>query len=246
MEDKSSIEVSSLSAIDHVLRYRPRKIKKLQFFVSRDKLSDRQHGLAKLAESNGIIVEYAGKGKVDRQAESVRAILHPYDYTEFKPFLSRLEEKERGIVLVLDHIQDPQNLGALARTAEALGVLGIFLPRDRGVLVTGGAYNASVGAVETIPIVDIHNVADGLRRLKEVGFWIVGSSLGENSKPLEETPSFEKVAIVLGTEWEGMSQLVEKTCDWVAHIPLKGKIQSLNVSAAGAILMHHFAKSNPK
>lgn len=104
--------------------------------------------------------------------------------------------------------------------------------------MSSGVYHASVGAVETIPVIQIVNLADALRKLKENGFWIVGTSLGEKTQTLQQLPPLEKVVLVLGTEFEGISPLVAKTCDFLVQIPLKGKVQSLNVSATGAILMH--------
>jgi 23S rRNA (guanosine2251-2'-O)-methyltransferase len=98
--------------------------------------------------------------------------------------------------LALDHLQDPQNFGALCRTAEGLGVDGILLPKDRSVTVTAGVYHASVGAVETIPIIQVVNLNEALRQLKEAEFWIVGTALSEQSHDLDDTPDFDKKASV--------------------------------------------------
>jgi 23S rRNA (guanosine2251-2'-O)-methyltransferase len=147
-------------------------------------------------------------------------------------------------VLALDHLQDPQNFGALCRSAEAFGASAILLPKDRGVQVTPGVYHASVGAVETVPIVLVANLGEALRRLKETGYWVVGSAIGGGAKPPWETPDFAKTILVLGAELEGMSQLIEKTCDWKVEIPMAGDIQSLNVSAAGAVLLYELTRPN--
>jgi 23S rRNA (guanosine2251-2'-O)-methyltransferase len=152
--------------------------------------------------------------------------------------IQKAAAQSRALVLALDHLQDPQNFGALCRSAEALGALGVLIPKDRGVGVTAGVYHASVGAVETIPIVQVTNLSAALRELKEAGFWIVGTSLNKDAMELSKIPSFEKIVLVLGAELEGMSASIEKSCDCVTYVPLIGKVQSLNVSAAGAILLH--------
>jgi 23S rRNA (guanosine2251-2'-O)-methyltransferase len=108
--------------------------------------------------------------------------------------------------------------------------------------VSAGVYHASVGAVETLPIVQVTNVGEGIRRLKDAGFWAVAASLGEGSTVPWEVPDFEKVVLVLGAELEGISPAVEKLCDWKVRIPILGKIESLNVSAAGAVLMYEWAR----
>jgi len=194
-----------------------------------------------LAKSFGIPTDRSWRG--GGPGELGKAILHPFKYTDFSEFLESLETEKRALVVALDHLQDPQNFGALARTAEALGAKGILIPKDRGATVTGGVYNASVGAVETLPVVAVVNLGEALRKLKNAGFWIVGADHGEEAKPLSETPDFDKVALVLGSEWEGLSQTLLKTCDWLAQIPIRGKVESLNVSAAGAIIMYHLLGS---
>ncbi len=181
----------------------------------------------------------AGKESV----EPVRALIEPFDYTEFDVIREKVRKSPRITLLALDHLQDPQNFGALCRTAEGLGLGAVLIPKDRGATVSAGVYHASVGAVETIPIVMVASLAEALRKLKEDGVWVVGSTLGGETHAPGKTPSFEKVVIVLGAEGEGMSPSLQKLCDWNIEIPLGGKIQSLNVSVAGGILMYHFTQN---
>jgi 23S rRNA (guanosine2251-2'-O)-methyltransferase len=232
--------VSSLSAISHLLNYRPHSIKRLVVFIPKEKASSRVREVLSLAEDHGIAIDYqpTPKNKNPETFEPVSAQVAPFQYTEWKPFLEKLSQQTHSAVLVLDHLQGPQNLGALCRTAEGLGWDAVILPKDRSVTVSAGVYHASVGAVETVPMIQVTNLAESLRKLKDAGFWIVGTSLGEKTQTLDQLPKLEKVALVLGTEWEGISSLVKKTCDFLVQIPLPGKVQSLNVSATGAILMH--------
>jgi 23S rRNA (guanosine2251-2'-O)-methyltransferase len=232
--------ISSLSAISHILNHRPASIKRLIVFTSLEKASPRVQQIVSLAQDNAIVVDFQPRPKIKTQEtfEPVTAQLNPFQFTELKPFLETIASKSKSAILALDHLQDPQNFGALARSAEGLGWDGIILPKDRSVTVTPGVYSASVGAIETLPIVQIANLADSLRKLKEAGFWVVGTSLGDKTQTLEQLPPIEKVVLVLGTELEGISPLIAKTCDFLVQIPLIGKVQSLNVSATGAILMH--------
>lgn len=234
------IEISSLSAIDHVLKHAPKRLRAISSNVPYEKLSRRAQEIFHLAKEKGIRTSLTPAKTKERASDLLSATLDPFSYQELKSLFERERGKPRSLVVVLDHLQDSQNFGAIARVAEGLGAAAIVIPKDRSVSVNAGVYHSSVGAVETVPIVLVQNTAEALRKLKEEEFWIVGTSLGDGSKSLNETPSFERVALVLGSELEGMSNLVEKTCDWLIQIPLVGKVQSLNVSSAAAILIHHF------
>lgn len=233
----SFIEVTSLSAIAHILEHRPQRVQRL--YVpggGKGRLGE----LVELARAARIPVDTGGGGRNAREA--CRAMLGPFQYTDFDAFVESTRATPRALVLALDHLQDPQNFGALCRSAEGFGASAILLPKDRSVAVSPGVYNASVGAVETIPIVLVNNLGESLRKLKGEGFWVVGTTLDEAARPPWEMPDFEKTAIVLGAELEGLSPSVEKLCDWTAFIPMPGKIQSLNVSNAGAVLLYELSR----
>ena len=236
--------ISSLSAISHLLTHKPRSVKKLIVFVPREKSSTRVKEIITQAEDLGIAIDFqpTPKNKTPENFEPVSAQIQPFQFTELKPFLEKLSTQKTSCLLALDHLQDPQNFGALCRTAEGLGWDGIVIPKDRSVTVTPGVYHASVGAVETSPIIQITNLNEALKKLKDAGFWIIGTSLGEKTTTLEKLPSIEKIVLVLGTELQGISPLIAKTCDFLIQVPLQGKVQSLNVSATGAILMHALKK----
>jgi 23S rRNA (guanosine2251-2'-O)-methyltransferase len=231
-----SLETHSLSAIEHLLQHRPEMIRSLRLS---DKDSLRLRAIEDLARGQGIRPSREhGMG----EGEGAIATLVPYPFIELKKLIERLADTSRALVVVLDHIQDPQNLGALCRTAEALGAKGLVIPKHRSAPVTGTVFSASAGAVATLPLVLVANIGESLRQLKEAGFWIVGSTLSEGATNVSEMPDFEKMALVLGAEGQGMAPLTEKLCDWKLQIPLRGMVQSLNVSAAGAILMHELLK----
>jgi 23S rRNA (guanosine2251-2'-O)-methyltransferase len=140
------------------------------------------------------------------------------------------------ILLVLDHIQDPQNLGALVRTAYCAGVNGIIVPRDRSCPVSGTVRKAASGALEHLPICQITNLARTLEILKEKGFWILAlDAAGPTS--IYQIDFQVPLAVVIGSEGKGVSPLVLKKSDWLATIPMTGKLTSLNASAAGAVVL---------
>jgi len=228
------LEIQSLSAIEHILRFKPERILSLSC-QNPTPPSARLERVLALARENGLSI--ASHSKKEPGADPVVAFLKPFEYSDWTEWLNQVNSTPQGLVLALDHLQDPQNLGALCRTAEALGVQGVLIPKDRSVHVSAGTYHASVGAVETIPVIQVTNLNESLRKLKEHGYWIVGAALGPESRPLKDTPDFNKVVLVLGTELEGLKKTTLATCDWLTEIPLQGKVQSLNVSAAGAILM---------
>lgn len=239
-KSKSSlIEIHSLNAIEHLLTHRPDRILSLSCAFSQRESQRIDRILAQAKESGISVAEHHKKLPTD---EPLKAQVKPFQFADWNEWVEKLNAMPRALVLALDHLQDPQNLGALCRSAEAFGVQGVLIPKDRSAGVTAGTYHASVGAVETIPMLQVTNLNESLRKLKKEGFWIIGAALGENSKPLQETPDFEKCVLVLGTELEGLKPTTLALCDWLAEIPLQGKVQSLNVSNAGAIFLYEFSR----
>jgi 23S rRNA (guanosine2251-2'-O)-methyltransferase len=156
----------------------------------------------------------------------------PYPYADVAPMLAA----EKPLIVVLDEVQDPQNLGAIARTAECAGATGLVLPRHRSAEVTPAAGKASAGAVEHLPIAQVRNVADFLAEAQEAGCWVYGAAADgvEYTKP----DYAGGVVLVLGAEGRGLRPRVRKMCDQLVALPLHGQMESLNVSAAGAALLY--------
>ncbi len=152
------------------------------------------------------------------------------DYTEFL-------NVENAKVVVLDHLEDPHNLGAIIRTCEAAGITGIIIPKDRSVEVNSTVMKTSAGAVENIKIAQVVNIANVLDELKDNGFWVVGTKM-ESDTDYRDIDYTGKVALVIGNEGNGMSNLVSKKCDYIAKIPMYGKVNSLNASVAAGIMIY--------
>lgn len=235
-DNPNQLETSSLSAIEHILQYRPEMIRSLRLS---DRENPRLQAIEALAAKKGV---KAPRERGLPEGESAVAILAPFSFIELKRLVQNLESEKRALIVALDHVQDPQNLGAICRTSEALGVKAILIPKHRSVSVTGTVFSASAGAAATLPICLVSNLNEGLRQLKEAGYWVIGSTLAEGATGFDKMPDFEKMVLVLGAEGDGMGQLTESLCDWKLQIPLKGSVQSLNVGAAGAICIYELMK----
>jgi len=166
----------------------------------------------------------------------------PFPYSDLEDIISKASERiNGGFILILDGIQDPHNLGALIRTAACAGADGVIIPKDRACGITSAAEKASAGAVETIPVAQVTNIAQTLESLKQSGYWVYGLA-GEAGQSLYSIEFTGSVVIVVGSEGEGIRSLVRKQCDMLMSIPLFGGVGSLNASVAGGIALFEVAK----
>ncbi len=151
--------------------------------------------------------------------------------------------EEKGAVILLDQITDPHNLGSIIRSAEALGCGAVIIPKNNSAEVNETVHKTSAGATAHIEIITIVNVAQFLDELKELGFWIVGTS-DRGTIPITKLNDIHPACIIIGSEGKGMRRLTEEKCDYIVSIPLKGKVSSLNASVAAAIIMYEVLKSS--
>ena len=155
--------------------------------------------------------------------------------------ISVLTEKENALVVMLDHIEDPHNFGAIIRTCEAAGVDGIIIPKNRCVDVNATVIRTSVGASKYVPIVQVTNISNAIRDLKKQGFWVIGTDMdGTNYTKLDYKG---KTCLIIGNEGNGMARIVTENCDFIATIPMNGKINSLNASVAAGIVIYEAIKN---
>jgi 23S rRNA (guanosine2251-2'-O)-methyltransferase len=203
--------------------------------------------LARLAQALGAKVRHAPRPKLDKLAGSDRhqgavAVVADFRYSELEELLAAAKRAgEPPLLVVLDGVEDPHNLGAIIRSAQALGAHGVVIPRDRAVGVTPVAAKASAGAVERCKVARVTNISRSLEELKEGGVWTVALA-ADGEKSIEELELDGPTAIVLGSEGEGVRPLVKRSCDFVARIPMKGGFESLNVSASAAISLYEAAR----
>lgn len=194
-----------------------------------------------LIEKSKIPVIYRDKRELDQLANGVHQgiILDVVDfsYSDYHDFI----DSDDSFVVILDHLEDPHNLGAIIRTSEAAGVDGIIIPKDRGVTVNSTVIKTSTGAIDNIPISIVTNLNQTIQELKKNGFWIVGTDM-ENSVDYREIDYSGKIALVIGNEGSGMSRIVRESCDFIARIPMYGKVNSLNASVAAGIMVYEVVR----
>jgi 23S rRNA (guanosine2251-2'-O)-methyltransferase len=148
------------------------------------------------------------------------------------------ERNEAPFLLVLDLLKDPQNVGAMLRVADAVGVHGILLQERRGVDITPAVVNASSGAVEHLNVTIVTNLVTAMRELKEQGMWLVGLDIGPDTMTMDKVDLNRSIALVMGSEGEGLRRLVRETCDMRITLPMRGHVKSLNVATAGSIALY--------
>lgn len=196
-----------------------------------------------LAKEQGIVIQFVERSKIEGIAGGLRhqgvlAYVAPVAYSDLETILQAAENKgEAPVLLLLDELEDPHNLGALLRTADATGVHGVLIPKRRSVPLTATVAKTSAGAVEYVPVARIGNIAQTLRKLKDKGFWVAGADM-DGSQNYYEADLTGPLVLVVGSEGHGMSRLTKEQCDFIVKMPMAGKINSLNASVAGSILMY--------
>jgi len=203
--------------------------------------------IKQMAKRNRVPVVEVGKQKFrelvsDTTTQGVVAIVGTKSYVEIEDILNVAKERnEAPFILILDEIEDPQNLGALMRTAECAGIHGAIIPKHHAASVNQTVAKTSAGASEHLPVARVTNIATTLEELKTKGLWIVGTDASaEKSYP--DVDYTMPIAVVVGNEGKGIRQLVKEKCDFVVKIPLFGNIESLNASVAGALIMYEVVR----
>ena len=235
---------------DGVIEGRNAVIEALRAGASIDKIfiqkgeTDRTLGhIASTARAAGVVVVDADKRKLDFMSrthahQGVIALASVREYVSVEDILNIAREKgENPLIVVCDEISDPHNLGAIIRTAECAGAHGVVIPKRRSAGLTAIVAKTSAGAVSHIPVARVPNLTALMKELQKRGVWIFGAEMNGNTS-LYEADLKGPAAIVIGSEGDGMTRLVREKCDFLVSIPMKGKISSLNASAAAAILLY--------
>lgn len=198
--------------------------------------------IVSLARKRDITIQFDDRRRLDRLAEGlvhqgVVAVAAPVGYVDVADLLARAEARgEDPLLVVLDQVQDPHNLGSLLRSADGAGAHGIIVPKRRSAGLTMTVARTSAGAVEHVPVAQVSNVVQALSDLKRRGLWIAGADI-DAEQDLWEADLTGPLAIVIGGEDKGIGRLVRGTCDFLVRIPMRGRINSLNASVAGALLL---------
>ena len=199
--------------------------------------------IASTARGKGIVVVEADRRKLDamsvtRSHQGVIAVAAVREYASVSDILQSARDKgEAPLVVVCDELSDPHNLGAVIRTAEAAGAHGVIIPKRRSAGLTAIVAKTSAGAVSYLPVARVANLTALLRELKEEGLWVFGTA-ADGSTSLYQADLKGPAAIVIGSEGNGMSRLVREQCDFLVSIPMRGQVNSLNASAAAAVVLY--------
>ncbi len=202
------------------------------------------------ARKHDVIVSFVEKERLAQMSETGRhqgviAFAAAYEYAEMEDILRLAEEKgEPPFVFLLDGIEDPHNLGAIIRTANLTGAHGVIIPKRRAVGLTATVAKASAGALNYTPVAKVTNLGAAIESLKEKGLWFVCADMG--GTPMYELDLKGPIGLIIGSEGEGVSRLVKEKCDYMAAIPMKGNIDSLNASVAAGVLAYEIVRQRIK
>lgn len=236
----ATTHVHGLHAVRSVLVRAPQRLKRLMVDARRD--DPRMRELVQLAQHAGIAVE-----RVDARqlAGRVGDVAHQGVLAEIEPLMPWGEDelvdavtaRPDALLLVLDSVQDPHNLGACLRTADACGALAVVVPKDRAAGVNPTVRKVAAGAAETTPVATVTNLVRTLKLMKDAGIWVVGADMAGEKLAWEADLTGGK-ALVLGGEGDGLRELTRKTCDFLVRLPQVGAVESLNVSVASGMLLY--------
>jgi 23S rRNA (guanosine2251-2'-O)-methyltransferase len=202
------------------------------------------------AKRSNLPVRYLQGGMFDKfrneqtNAQGVALETGDYPYVEWEDCLALAKQRqEQPLLLILDHLQDPQNLGTLIRTAEAMGVHGILMPDRRAARITPAVSNASAGAVEHLRVAQVTNINRAIDDLKQNNIWVAGLDGDPTVPPANEVRLDGALALVVGSEGEGLSRLTRERCDFLLRLPMHGQVESLNAAVAGSIVLYLAAQA---
>lgn len=235
---RKSVYISGLHAVKAALA-QPGQIYSL--WVDRQRQDRRMAEVLDLAREQGVEIHPLPRKELDQRAGNDRhqgvlaACVSRAEPTE-QDIDSILAGRDRPLILILDGVQDPHNLGACLRSADAAGVCLVIVPKDKSAPVTQVVHKVAAGATGSVPLVRVTNLARTLRALKEKGIWLVGTA-GEGSDSLYQTDLSGPLALVMGAEGSGLRRLTAELCDFLVHIPMLGAVESLNVSVATGVCL---------
>jgi len=231
-------------ATESLIRQRPGQIQTLM--VQRDRSDKRMQALIDLAQSQGVAVERCSKSDLDTSTsgrhQGVVARLQPgasheaAGQTSEPDLMAMVASAEQPLLLILDGVTDPHNLGACLRSADAAGVTAVIFPKDKSADINDVARKVASGAAETVPWVRVTNLARTIALLKQAGVWVIGTS-GDASDTLHDQDLTVPCALVLGSEGSGMRRLTREACDFMVSLPMAGAVSSLNVSVTAGVCL---------
>lgn len=218
-----------------------------KIYITKGELKGSINKIIAIANEKKVIIVQKDKKQMDMMAQSenyqgVIAVVPPYEYVDVEDILEVAKERnEDPFILILDGIEDTHNLGAIIRTAETAGVHGIIIPKRRAAQVNSTVSKVASGALEYMKIARVNNITDTISKLKDKGVWICGTAIDADKFYYDQNLT-GPLAIVIGNEGKGISDLVKRNCDFLVKIPMKGKVTSLNASVSTGIIVYEAVK----
>mgnify|MGYP002176908162 CR=1 FL=1 len=219
-----------------------------EIYLARDNKRNDTSEILNAAKSRGLKTSSLTKEEMSdlcqtNSHQGIAARVKEFEYSDLADTISNTKQKgEQLLLLLLDHLEDPQNLGAIIRTADVLGAHGVVIPKDRAASVTPAVVKASAGAVNYLPVSRVVNLAKVIRDLKKEGVWIVGADSSSPTSVQEQDLKNMDIALVTGNESKGLAQNIKSECDFLVSIPQSGKVSSLNASVATGIMIYEIVR----
>ncbi|MBI2342554.1 MAG: 23S rRNA (guanosine(2251)-2'-O)-methyltransferase RlmB [Deltaproteobacteria bacterium] len=232
--------ICGINSVHEAIKAGKRKV--ISLYIAEGKQNPAITEIANLAQKRGIKIKPVAKAKIFELThvetnQGIAAEVEPFKYLAIEELINLIKSRnEPAFIIILDQVNDPHNLGAIIRTAHQIGAHGVIIPKDNSADISATVIKAASGAAEHLPIVKVTNLNNTINLLKDNNIWVVGAE-GESSKTIYDYDFTTGTAIVLGGEGKGLRRLVKENCDELLTIPMKGKIDSFNVSVAGAIFM---------
>jgi len=237
MSKKSHELIYGIHAVEAALRSQPQNV--LQVFVQQARNDNRIKKIIDIAKNSGVSLQLISNEKLKEKCPKVRhqGVLAEVRRSDKQTVtLDSILEKDELLLLILDEVQDPHNIGACLRTADATGVDAVIVSKNRSPALTPVMRNVASGAAETVPYIMVSNLARSLEKIKQSNVWLLGSS-GDCKQSIYDTSSSQRLALVMGSEGKGMRRLTREACDELISIPMQGSVESLNISVATAVCL---------
>ena len=242
MAKKSHELIYGIHAVEAVLRNHPENV--LQVFVQQGRNDNRIKTILSIAKNSGVSVQDITNEKLKEKCPKSRhqgVVVEVRANSSDAISLDQLLEKEQLLLLVLDEVQDPHNIGACLRTADAAGVDAVIVSKNRSPALTPVMRNVASGAAETVPYIMVSNLAQALEKIKQHNVWIIGTS-GDSEQTIYSAQASQRMALVMGSEGKGMRRLTREACDALVSIPMQGTVESLNISVATAVCLYEIRR----
>lgn len=240
---KKSLElIYGIHAVEAALRNQPENV--LQVFLQQGRNDNRIKKILDIAKNSGVSLQSISNEKLKEKCPKARhqgvvAELRRSSSTALS--LDDILEKDSVLLLVLDEVQDPHNIGACLRTADAVAVDAVIVSKNRSPALTPIIRNVASGAAETVPYILVSNLARALEKIKESNVWVIGAA-GEATQSIYESSTNQRLALVMGSEGKGMRRLTREACDELVAIPMQGSVESLNISVATAVCLYEIRR----